>query len=82
MFEALVDRQDHHLAGTGELAGHQDAGDVRLCARRIAFVIGENFLNALGDFHIRIYPQSGLIGPGSGYMTRAAFSTPQNKPYA
>ena len=52
MLETLIDRQNHHFAGAGKFTGHQNSGDVRFRPRVVAFVVGQNFLNALGDFHI------------------------------
>ena len=40
VLEALVDRQDHELAGAAEPALHQDAGEIRLGAGIVALVIG------------------------------------------
>ena len=51
VLEALVDRQDHQLAGAAELAVHQDAGEVRLGAGIVAFVIGEDLLDLAVDLH-------------------------------
>ena len=39
VLEALIDRQDDQLAGAAELALHQDAGEVRLGAGIVAFVV-------------------------------------------
>ena len=51
VLEALVDRQDHHLAGAAELALHQDAGEVGLGAGIVALVIGEDFCDLSVDLH-------------------------------
>ena len=42
MLEALIDRQDHQLAGAAELALHQDAGEVGLGAGIVALVGGQD----------------------------------------
>jgi hypothetical protein len=52
VLEALIDRQDHHLAGATELAGRQDAREVRLHPRRIALVPVQNLLHFLRDAHV------------------------------
>src|SRR3546814_14864716 len=44
VFEPLIDRQDDQLAGAAEPALHQDAGEVRLHPRIVAFVIVQNRL--------------------------------------
>ena len=38
VLEALIDRQDHHLAGAAEFAGGQDAGQVGLGTGIVALV--------------------------------------------
>ncbi len=47
MFETLVDRQDHQLAGAAQMALHQDAGQFAFTAglvpsylSRMAFTVG------------------------------------------
>ena len=47
MLETLIDRQNHHFAGSGKFTGHQNSGDVRFRPRVVAFVVIQNFLNAL-----------------------------------
>ena len=49
--ETLIDRQNHHFAVPANLR-HQNSGDVRFRPRVVAFIVGQDFLNALGDFHI------------------------------
>jgi hypothetical protein len=56
VLEALVDRQDHHLAAAAELAVHQHAGEVRLGAGAIALVVVEDLLDGAGDLHGRFSP--------------------------
>ena len=51
VLEALVDRQDHHLAGAAEPAVHQDAGEVGLHARIGAFIFVENRFDGGRDGH-------------------------------
>ena len=51
MLKALIDRQDDQLAGAAQLTLHQDARQVGFGAGRIAFVIIEDALDALGDLH-------------------------------
>ena len=52
VLEALIDRQDHDLAGAAELAGGQDAGEVRLHAGRVALVPVQDLLHFLSDAHV------------------------------
>ena len=52
VLEALIDRQDHHLAGAAQLPGGQDAGEVGLHAGRIALIPVQDFLHFLGDAHV------------------------------
>jgi len=51
VFEALIDRQDDQLASTAQLAVHQDAREVRLGTRVVAFVTGQDLLDLLSDSH-------------------------------
>ena len=51
MLEALVDRQDHQLAGAAEPALHQDARQVGLGARVVALVPGEDLADLRGELH-------------------------------
>ena len=51
VLEALVDRQDDQPAAAAELAVHQDAGELCLGAGAVAFVVGEDALDALRDLH-------------------------------
>ncbi len=68
VLEALVDRQDHHLARAAQLAVHQDAGKVGLGAGAIALVVVEDLLDDAGDFH------GGAPGRGSYGPKRRRFS--------
>jgi hypothetical protein len=43
MLESLIDRQDHKLAGSGQLAMAQHARQIRLRACIITFIPTENF---------------------------------------
>ena len=51
VLEALIDRQDHHLAGAAQFAGGKDAGQVGLHPGRIALVPVQDLLHFLGDAH-------------------------------
>jgi len=51
VLEALIDRQDHHLAGAGQPALHQDAGQVRLGPRVVALVVAQDRFDGRCDFH-------------------------------
>src|SRR5512134_2194196 len=51
MLEALVHRQNDHLAGTTETAFHQDAGQIALGPRIVALVVGEDLFDAARDLH-------------------------------
>jgi hypothetical protein len=48
MLEALIDGQDHHLAGAGQAAGHHHAAQVCEDARRVGLVPGQNLVDAFG----------------------------------
>src|SRR5690349_9738188 len=67
VLEALIDRQDHHLAGAAELAVHQQAGKVRLGAGAIALVVVEDLLDGTADLHGGPPFSNGVIaGEGRG----------------
>src|SRR6185436_14673353 len=51
MLEPLIDRQDDQLAGAAQAALHQDAGEVRLGAGIVAFVIGKDLLDLGSELH-------------------------------
>src|SRR5262249_23091887 len=51
VLEALVDRQDYELARAAQTALHQDARQIGLGPRRVALVVVEDLLDALGQFH-------------------------------
>ena len=51
VLKALVDWQDHNLAGAAQFALHQDAGQIAFGASVVALVIGENFADFLCGFH-------------------------------
>jgi hypothetical protein len=58
MLDALVDRQDHHLARAAQAAVHQDAGQLGLGAGAVALVVVEDLLDGAGDLHV-LAPFSG-----------------------
>src|ERR1700733_15730233 len=73
VLDTLIDRQDEELAGAAELALHQDAGEVRLGAGIVAFVMRKNGPDALGELHGKVLeavaadiPKPGPIGHRSG----------------
>ena len=51
VFEALIDGEDDHLAGSAEGALHEDAGEVRLGAGVVALVFVEDGLDGRRDLH-------------------------------
>ena len=69
MLEALVDGQDHKLAGAAKFSVHQDAGQVTLGPRVVAFVRGENFLHFLADTHRSILPLTEASEYPKGYQS-------------
>ncbi len=51
VLEALIDRQDHQLAGAAEPALHEDAGEIGLGLGRVAFISVEDFLDRFAERH-------------------------------
>jgi len=60
VLEALIDRQDDHLAGAAELAFHQHPAEVALHAGIVALVIRQDLLNDSGRAHCRLLDWNGL----------------------
>ena len=54
VLEALIDRQDHQLAGAAKLAFHQNSGEVCFGTGIVAFVPIQDLLHSLGDAHGRV----------------------------
>ena len=59
VLDPLIDRQDQQPAGTAKLTLQEDAGEVRLGPRIIAFVIVEDPLHGVGEFHRLFFLASG-----------------------
>jgi hypothetical protein len=51
VFEALVDRQDDHLAGAAQFPFHQHPAQVGLHAGVLTLVIGKDLLDGPGRAH-------------------------------
>ena len=60
VLEPLVHGQDDHLAGAGQLSGHQHPGQIAFHAGVLALIIGEDFLDGVGHLH--------RTAPGHGRM--------------
>ena len=60
MLKTLIDRQNHELAGAAQFTLHQNAREIGLGARIIAFIVREDFFNALRNphFDLQIVPCS------------------------
>ena len=48
---ALIDGQDHQLAGAGQASLHHQAGEIGLNARAFAFIPGQDFLDLRSHLH-------------------------------
>ena len=62
MLEALVHRQDDHAAGAAEAPLHQEARQVRLRPRAVAFVPGEDLADLRGELHDGYLPFFSCFG--------------------
>ena len=72
VLEALIDRQDDHLAGAAQLALHQNPAQIGLHARGVGLVVGKDLLDVSGDPHRSLFLVSGPVSADRAVFSRKA----------